>query len=174
MIHRYRQLAGRNRVRKGFTLIEAAMTTAVIGFGVVGMLQLLAAGTVANSEGTELTTAVNLANNVREISLGLAFRDPEQPTVWTAREAGALYYDNITDLDNMTFQPPLDVRRRPITGYGTWSQRVKVETVASDNLTSLRPDDINEPAVRVTVTVTRNNVAVHEANWLVLAPNTSP
>jgi len=91
--------------RRGFTLIEAAMVTVIIGVGVVAMLQLLAAGTVSNSEGTELTTAINLANNIREMSLGLAYYDPtdmaKNPPVytWDTREATVKDYDNIMDLD---------------------------------------------------------------------------
>lgn len=167
------------RRRRGFTLIEAAMVTAIIGFGVVGMLQLLAAGTRTNSEGAALTVAVNLTNNIREISLGMAYRDPQLPNQWSAREGignpnvDAPLYDNITDLDTVTFSPPLDVRRSPIAAYGNWAQNVVVQTVSSTHLASLRPRDINEPTVRVTVTITRNGQFVHEASWLVVAPNTN-
>jgi hypothetical protein len=169
----------RRRRRRGFTLIEAAMTTAIIGFGVVGMVQLLAAGTVSNAEGTELTTAVNLANNVREISLGMAYNDPEQPTVWATKEGtgnpntDVVLYDDVFDLDGVTFSPPLDVRRLPIGTYTNWAQQVVVETVAVDQLSSVRPKDVTERTARVTVTVTRNGTPVHTASWLVVAPNTN-
>src|SRR3954452_19100916 len=108
--------------RRGFTLIEAAMVTVIIGVGVVAMVQLLAAGTVSNSEGTELTTAINLANNIREISLGMNYNDPEQPTVWATKEADVASYDDVFDLDGSTFNPPLDVRRLPISNYPNWAQ----------------------------------------------------
>jgi prepilin-type N-terminal cleavage/methylation domain-containing protein len=98
-----------DRRRRGFTLIEAAMVTVIIGVGVVSMLQLLAAGTVSNSEGTELTTAINLANNIREMSLGLAYYDPNTdmtitppPYQWNTKEATVKAYDNIMDLDGAT------------------------------------------------------------------------
>ena len=51
----------RTSVRKGFTLIEAALVTTIISFGVLAMLQLLAVGTVSNSDGAEMSTAINLA-----------------------------------------------------------------------------------------------------------------
>jgi len=138
---------------RGFTLIEAAMVTVIVGVGVVAMLQLLAAGTVSNSEGTELTTAINLANNIREMSLGLAYYDPtdmaKNPPVytWDTREATVKDYDNIMDLDGTVdtwndpkdgatgyqkFQPPLDVRRNTIDTYKDWAQWVKVETVSAN------------------------------------------
>ena len=149
------------------------MTTAIIGFGVVGMVQLLAAGTVSNSEGTELTTAVNLANNIREISLGMNYNDPEQPTVWSTKEADVTSYDDVFDLDGATFSPPLDVRRLPISNYTNWAQQVVVETVDPDQIASARPKNVTWPTARVTVTITRNGTPVHTASWLVVAPNTN-
>src|SRR3954454_21108038 len=130
------------RGRRGFTLIESAMVTVIIGVGVVGMLQLLAAGTVSNSEGTALTTAINLANNIREISLGLAWFDPQDthagtaadPKEWNMKEPLIKDYDNITDLDNCTFSPPIDVRKQPINEYANWKQVVRVQSVPNGNV----------------------------------------
>src|SRR5882724_6798959 len=67
-------------IRRGFTLIETAMAMMILGIAVAAMLQLLAAGSQSNLAGTELTTAVNLANNIKEISTGLSFTDPNNPT----------------------------------------------------------------------------------------------
>jgi prepilin-type N-terminal cleavage/methylation domain-containing protein len=177
--------------RRGFTLIEAAMVTVIIGVGVVAMLQLLAAGTVSNSEGTELTTAINLANNVREMSLGLAYYDPDDmaknPPVytWNTREATVKDYDNIMDLDGSTdtwndpkdsaagyqkFQPPLDVRRNPIDSYKDWAQWVKVETVSANSVATVLPHDATSPTARVTVKIVRNGSEVYRMSWLAVAP----
>src|SRR3954454_25013895 len=177
--------------RRGFTLIEAAMVTVIIGVGVVAMLQLLAAGTVSNSEGTELTTAINLANNIREMSLGLAYYDPtdmaKDPPVftWDTREATVKDYDNIMDLDGAVdtwndakdpatgyqkFQPPLDVRRDPINNYKDWAQMVKVETVSANSVATVLPHDALSPTARVTVKIMRNNTEVYRMSWLAVAP----
>jgi len=59
--------ANHRRARRGFTLIEAALTTVIIGVGVMSMMQLLAAGTASNLGSAELTTGINLAKNIREI-----------------------------------------------------------------------------------------------------------
>lgn len=165
-----RDSARRNR-RRGFTLIEAAWVTVIVGVGVVGMLELLAAGTMVNGAGNEMTTAVNLANNIHEISLGLAFADPQAPTQWTAREASVANYDNITDLDGQTFSPPLDVCRQPINSYSNWSQKVTVQTVAADQLNSVRPNSMTVPTARVTVQILHNNKIVHTVSWLTVAPS---
>jgi hypothetical protein len=161
----------RPRSRRGFTLIEAAMVTVIIGVGVVGMLELLAAGTLSNSKGTELTTAINLANNVREISLGLAFADPQQPTVWNTKEASVALYDDIKDLDGESWSPPRDVRRQEILGYGNWRQIIKVDTVDPNDVKSdPRPKNPLEVTARITVTVQRAGTDVYTMSWLAVAP----
>jgi prepilin-type N-terminal cleavage/methylation domain-containing protein len=183
---------GRGLARRGFTLIEAAMVTVIIGVGVVSMLQLLAAGTLSNSEGTELTTAINLANNVREFSLGLDYYDPQtDKTVnppnyqWNTKESTVKLYDNIMDLDGSTdtwnqtgdpasgyqkFSPPLDVRRDPINTYLGWEQWVKVETVSPNSVATVLPHDASSPTARVTVKIVRNGTEVYRMTWLAVAP----
>lgn len=69
-------------VRRGFTLLEAALVTCIVGVGVTALLQLMAAGTVSNTAGTELTTGLTLAKNIREMTLGLAFADPKSAHRW--------------------------------------------------------------------------------------------
>ena len=158
----------------GFTLIEAAITTVIIGVGCVAMLQLLAAGTMANGESAELTTAMNLAGNVRECLAGVAFSDPEVSASWglEAGETTVSTYDDLDDFDGRTFSPPIDARRvsLPAAEYGSWSQSVLVESVRSDDLTqtmshlTLPPAD--RPTSRVTVTVRRDGKVIHTQSWI--------
>jgi hypothetical protein len=174
----------RSRGRRGFTLIESAIVTVITGFGVMGMLQLLAAGSLANAEGTELTTAINLAHNVREMCLGMPFYDPQDPhtgkvhpitgvmdpKLWDTKEPSVKEYDNVLDLDDCEFSPPLDVRRDPINNYADWKQVVRIETVARDYLASVRPDTTLEPTVRMTVTIQRHGHDVYKTSSLITAP----
>ncbi len=151
------------RVRRGFTLIEAALVTVIIGIGVVGMLELLAVGTETNSDGTELTTAMNLANNIREISLGMDFYDPqdladgsaEKPKTWNTKEASVDLYDNVLDLDNCVFNPPLNGTREKMDAYGSWTQIVMVDSVLDEDISKTIPDTPREPTARVTVIMWR-------------------
>src|SRR5438128_1594415 len=103
--------------RRGFTLIETAMATVIIGVAVVALLQLLAAGTMSNAAGKELTTAINLANNVHEIMLGQSF--------------GGMW-----GLNGTTCSPPVDCTGAAIQNYGNWSQAITVQTVAPGQLTA--------------------------------------
>src|SRR5882762_2003420 len=89
--------------RAGFTLIEAALVTTIISFGVLAMLQLLAVGTVSNNEGAEMSTAINLAKGVRELMVGMPIADPTTPTHWGSEGgetlSGAKPYNDIDDFD---------------------------------------------------------------------------
>jgi hypothetical protein len=162
----------RRAARGGFTLIEASMVTAIIGLGVMAMLELLAAGSVSNAYGTEMTTAVNLARNVHEISLGLPFYDPQEPTKWDTKEAGGVTaWDDLLDLDGASFSPPLDVRKQPMPLYEGWTQKVSVETVAHDFVGSVRPDTTTEPTAQVTVVVMHHGKEIYKLSWLAVAPS---
>ncbi len=176
---------------RGFTLVEAAIVMVIVGFAVLAMLELLAAGSVTNAESAEMTTGVTLANNIRELSLGLPLYDPNQdpkvaPRVWNSKEASVPLYDNVTDLDGnvdtwnnqaadpidgyQKFQPPVDGTRKSIPGLSNWAQYVKVETVSPDNLRIVLPQDPDAEAARITVKVTKDGVEVYRTRWFVCAP----
>lgn len=135
----------RQPARRGFTLIEAAMATVIIGVGVLALIELLAAGTVSNVRGAEQTTAINMAKNIRELALQKTF--PE-----------------LQDMHNITHGPPVDSRGEPLSGMAGWSQQVKVESIDPNRLTVPLPD-ASPHAVRVTATVIRNSRTVCELSW---------
>jgi Tfp pilus assembly protein PilV len=184
--------AARARSARGFTLVEAAMVLVICGVGVMSMLQLLAAGSAENGDAAKLTTAMTLANNVREMSLALAFYDTQQnpaasPRVWDSKEATVETYDNVMDLDGpvdtwsnpedpkgwQKFSPPRDGTRQVINGYTNWAQYVKVENVNRDDLTTLLPHDADTEVVRVTAKITKDDVEVYRSSWLVFLPLTA-
>ena len=143
----------------------------IIGVGVMALLQLIAAGTMSNSTGTELTTAVNLANNIHEISIELSFKDTNNPTSTTTKESSVASYDDIWDMNGDTYSPPLDVRRNPIASYANWSQKVTVTSVDPTNLTAVRPNSTTLATAKMTVVIFHNNKAVYTASWLITAPS---
>src|SRR3954453_21798086 len=151
-----RRQRARRRRRRGFTLMEPARGAVAIGVGVVALLQLLAAGTMSNSYAAEQTTAVQLANNVHEIALGLPFYDPDtltgQTPAWSTPETGNTGFDDLLDLNGKTFNPPIDVRRQNMTNYSNWTQTVTAQTVGDAAVNSVRPNTASEPTARVTVT----------------------
>lgn len=121
------------------------MTTVIIGVGLVAMLQLLAAGTSANIDGTNMTTGVNLARSVREMTLKQTFNE-------------------VRALHGTTYSPPVDSRGTSLGGFTGWTQAIDVQPVDRDRLTTdvLTTDP---EAVRVTVQVTHNGSNVCSVSW---------
>jgi type II secretory pathway pseudopilin PulG len=141
------------RQRCGFTLMEAAIVTAIVGIAIVGMLQLMAAGSMANADSAEATTAVNLASNVNEMLQGVTY-STLKPTY-----------------DNQTYNPAVDATGAALTSFSGWQQQVSVKYVDPNLLTSVVPDSQVEPTCRVTVTVLHNSMPVFTTSWLVVSPN---
>ena len=145
-----RSCRGFTRIRSGFTLIEAAIVTAIVGIGIVGVLELLAAGSMANADSAELTTAVYLANNINEMVQGVPYANLK-----------ATY-------DNHTYSLPVDATGAGLSGFATWKQVVSVKYVDHNLLTSVVPDSQIEPTCRITVTILHNGYAVYVAKWVVV------
>jgi hypothetical protein len=114
---------------------------------------------------------MGLANNIREITIGMPFRDAAAPNAWGTKAGGVSAYKGIMDFDGDTFQPPIDCRRLKIDPYASWSQQVSVKTVGEDFLNSIRPNDPNEPTARVTVVIFHNGKQVYQTSWVVVAPD---
>ena len=139
-----------SRVRRGFTLLEAALTTMIVGVGLVATLQLLAAGTSANIDGANTTTGVNLARNVRELTLKSSFAE-------------------VRALNGQVYNPPVDSRGTSVVGFNNWTQNIVVQPVDPDRLST----DIIDPdphVVRVTVRVHNNGSYVCELTWYRFKP----
>jgi len=161
-----RYVSPTTRRQSGFTLIEAALTTAIVSFGVMGMLQLLAAGTISNADGTDMTMGLNLARNVRELMVGLPNADPVTPTHWGAEAGETLAtYNDLDDFADKSYSPPIDARRQTLANYPNWTQSIKVQNVDTNLLTSVVPNG-SSPAIRVTVTITHNGKYVCDMSWV--------
>ena len=136
--------------RRGFTLIEAAMTTVIVGIGVLALMELLASGTVSNIRGTEMTTGVNLAKNIRELALQKTFAE-------------------LPAMNNVSRKPPIDSRGEELTDMSEWQQEIKVESVNPGLLTTPLPAETPQ-ALRITATINRNGRKVCDLQWFSFAP----
>lgn len=137
---------------RGFTLIEAAITTAIIGIAFTAMIELFATCTRQNRAAANITTASMLATHVRETMLPLAFSDPNPLSAVFGAETGEspAGYDDIDDFHGVTFNPPIDASREPVAELGQYSQTVSVVNVNPSLPSGTGPAG---SAVRVTVTI---------------------
>ncbi len=161
------------RPTRGFTLVEASLAIVIVGVAVIGMMQLMAAGSMSNARANDLTTAMNLSNNVREMCQRLPFAKstttvwgmPASTTVQTCTEVQHL--DGATmSSDNGT--GPLDSSRTVIPNMSGWAQVITVKSVDASNVsTQLGTNSASASSiVRVSVVILRNGQAVYTQSWL--------
>ncbi|CAA9445820.1 MAG: hypothetical protein AVDCRST_MAG64-4539 [uncultured Phycisphaerae bacterium] len=124
--------------RRGFTLIEAALTVAIVGFAILSLMTLSAALTGQNAAAGQSTTALLLASNVQEGMAGLSFNDPAFANTYFGPEPGEALasFNDVDDFDGQTFSPPIDAARRPVPGLAQYSQVVTVLPVYANRLNS--------------------------------------
>lgn len=136
----------RNR-RAGFTLIEVSLTIVIIGLGVLAAAELLATGTAANADSHRLTTALNLAGNIRE---------------YAQQKTGA----ELLALDGSTYNPPHDARGNAIAGLNDWTQVIDVEKVSPDWITVDVAKNSTSRLMRLSVIVRHRGVEMTRELWV--------
>lgn len=116
-MHARRKARGGRACRRGFTLMETALTTVIIGVGVLALIEAQQAFMKTNNWSTQAATATYLANEIREMTRKLPRHDPVTGLYLTGAppgttlngwgpepgELGARDFDDIDDLDGMVF-----------------------------------------------------------------------
>jgi len=157
----------RRRGRPGFTLVEAALTTMIVGLGTVAMMGLLSGGVGSTLTAANLTTAVNLATGVHELCDRLPF--PASGGSWGLGAnalTNLLTSGNVTWLDGRTFSPPIDSTNTANNTMSDWSQAISVSSVDPNNVTSTITNSTVNSMARVTVTINYNGHQVFQTSWL--------
>jgi type II secretory pathway pseudopilin PulG len=136
-----------NSNRAGFTLLETALATIIIGVGVLAIMGLFDACTQQNKAGAQATTAMLLAGHIQELMEGLPFCDPVKGAATFGPETGETLssFNDIDDFDGQTFNPPIDSTRTPVASLSQYSQVVSVMPVYP-NQPSVNTDE-SKPAI---------------------------
>lgn len=94
--------------------METALATVIVGVGTLGTFSLIAACINQTRASADLTVGMNLAANVRELSLSLAFKEPSASTEWGLNSGESATnpagWDDINDLDGLEISPPRHLR----------------------------------------------------------------
>ena len=161
---------GRGTRRRGFTLIEAAVATVVIGLGATALLTAVASGTRTNAAGRSVTQAVLLAQEIREWTLKLPFSDPDEGDA--ANPPGPdgadpqVFVDDLDDLMNVTYCPPRDGQGQPVADMTGWQQAITLTCRAPADLTTAVTPGTSD-TIRVQVDISHNGLDVLTTKWLV-------
>ena len=170
-------LKRRGEARRGFTLIETALATIIVGVGVVAIVSAQQAFHIKNNWSTHASTATLLGNEIREMTLKLPRHDPVTGLIydpdtgdlisgwgWEINETSVVDLDDIDDFDgdggglifSADFDPPngpINAQRQVITNMPGWTQTVYVYNVDPFDITSVQPDGATN-MLRVEVIVT--------------------
>lgn len=150
--------------RRGFTLVETALATVIIGTGVLAMISAQQVLLEKNNWSTMANTATLLGNEIREMTLNLPRHDPVTGTAFWGPEDDEFTvedYDDIDDFDGsgggLVFSAqlgngPVNSTRSVIADMDGWEQIVFVTSVdAFDILTPL--EDATTDMLRIEVII---------------------
>lgn len=162
-------------LRRGMSLVEAAISTFVLAVMLVGALQLVGAVHRTRLTVSDRARAASLASDLMAEILGQAFEEPggADPTA-IARESGESPFlrrdwDDIDDYHGWIGAPPRAANGDALPGWSAWTRSVAVEWVSPEDPSVVVPPDGR--AKRVTVTVQRppdlavSLVAVRSMAW---------
>lgn len=180
------------RHRSGFTLIESALATIIVGVGVLSIVGAQQAFHQKNAWSSHVSTATWLGNEIREMTLTLPRHDPVTGTAfWGAEpdtELTIFDYDDLDDFDGPAgtglefsgipvagvVNGPRNSRREIISNMDGWVQTIFVDMVDPFDITSA-PSDPNTYLMRVLVVVSYQGpldvtpAEVTRVSWI--APN---
>jgi len=164
---------GRKAAAKGFSLVEVAVATAIVGVGIAALMTSISSGTIVNSSGQKLTQANFLAQEIREWTLRLPFKDPDVGDAsnppgpdGTNPQTFVDDFDDLYDINGLTFNPPRDGTGSPISNLAGWSQTLKLSWRDGSNLRSTVSPGSSD-FIYVEVIVSLQNQPVLTTGWLV-------
>jgi Tfp pilus assembly protein PilV len=156
----------------GFTLIEAAMVTVIIGVAFTASMGLFYACTGQNRVANHVTVATMLASNIQEAMAPLPFSDPNPITATFGAETGETLasYDDVDDFHGVSITPPIDATRTAIPELSQYTQTITVTQVPTNNLSGSSTSETGAVRVQVVISYQQNPQAtaqtVFTLEWL--------
>lgn len=136
----------KRNMRYGFTLIEVLVAIILVGLAVASLMGANISFSKSNGTGDDLSTAEFLIEQIRD-------------------RTALLDYDNLHNLDGISYSPPIDADGQQLSGLSALSQQVIVENVSDSNF-ELVVADGSSNFLRVTAKVIRNGKEISSANWI--------
>ena len=146
--------------RRGFTLIEAALATVIIGTGGLAIVFAQQTFHKQNDWAQRSAVAMRLAGEIREMAINLPRHDPVTGVeFWgpEAEEGSLVDWDDVDDLDDAVFSSdigngPINALRATLPDFAGWRQRTVVVNVDPFDIDTTVEDGTSD-MLRVTVFV---------------------
>jgi hypothetical protein len=153
---------------RGFSVIEAVLSTLVIGVMLVAVLNTVGAARTAQVWNVERVRAACLASNLMAEIVDQAYADPAELQLFGPEASELLAprssFDDVDDYHGWSKSPPDNPDGSAIPGYEGWTRSVTVNwaTLGSPAANSITDTGMK----RITVTVSRRGLKLAELTAL--------
>ncbi len=158
-------------MRKAFSLVEVAMSTAMVGLGVVSLMTFVGSGTRINGQAQDLTRASFLVQEMREWTLRLPFSDPDPGDAGKPPGPDGtdpqIFVDDLDDLLNVTYSPPRNGMGTAIADMPEWSETIVLTWRDPSNLSAVVSNGASD-VIHVSLIISRQGREVLRTGWLVV------
>ncbi len=164
--HSGRGRAASNGHRSGFSLIEVAVSSILVGSILVAALSTTGAVFRFRSSTSNVARAALLATELLAEIQNQPYSDPNQTPV-LGRETGETlraHFDDVDDYASWTESPPKTLAGANLTGFTGWSRSVSV--VRAQRNSPMQNAAGDEGLKRITISVSRNGVALQTIDAL--------
>ena len=149
----------RHRPLRGFSLIEVAMSSLLVGAVLVASMRVTGQALMVQRDRAHMSTAAFLAEGLLSEILLLPYMEPGLNNSPIRREAGEpandrSKFDDVDDYHNYTESPPRSLENEELPDFVGWRRSVVVQWVNPNNLNQTQGGESG--VKRVTVQVHRN------------------
>lgn len=146
----------RRPTRRGFSLVEAALATLLVGSLAVALLQTAGGVALARNRAADLITARALADQLLAEILRLPFRDPAAQSNLLGPLAGETRstFNDIDDYDGLVESPPAGSDTLALDDAAQWQRAVTVLYLSESNYQATSRSSYSSLKI-ITVTVSR-------------------
>jgi type II secretory pathway pseudopilin PulG len=146
----------RRRARSGFTIVEAALSTVVVGVMLVAALQTVASSRAGQYRNAGTARGVFLGASLLTEITAQAYEDPALPpgsfgTLVTEDTGTRRKFDDVDDYHNWSESPPREKDGTVIPGFDGWSRSVRVRWVNPSNPSVVSLVDTRAKLIEVAV-----------------------
>lgn len=142
--------------RRGFSLLEVAISSLLVGVVMVGSMRVLGQSIQSQRLASERMQGQYLAEGLLSESLQLAYMQPGAESSSIGRESGEnprvrSTLNDVDDFDGYNATPPRNVDGSTINGLDGWRRVVRVQWVDPNNIEQVRTVETRLKRVQVDV-----------------------
>jgi hypothetical protein len=164
------------------------MAAMIIGIVFVGVLMSMSVSTQANIAASDLTTAITLAQHIREMTMSVPFSDPDETDLSKPPGPDGLspntFVDDMDDLYGHTYSPPRSAMPvdednanrlgELLSEYTGWSQKIAITYRNPDDLAEITyPRGTNAyvtDLAMVQCSIYKGSELIYVTEWLIACP----